>query len=234
LNEVLLWNIPLGALEFFVQCELHLPAQFVVPANYAVFDVVGAPATLFNFNLDGLASTFCARNHIVLEPHGRIDHLWFEAGSYEFWREAVTAFDVRLPHITPKLLPSPEPSEIVQKPVYEIAQQLFSCSPAMVIVGYSFGKTDGGFDDSASWRFFVDLLKAHPRPTFVLSPFPEELADMLRQSVSSDCVVGVPVYWETLAMRIIAATGRSRRLNSAWPDQQLRDFIYDYQRALEQ
>ena len=124
LSEIVLRNIPPGALEFYVQRALWLPAEAIVPPNYAVFDVVGSPATLFSFNIDGLAFRFCRHNHTVLEPHGRIDRVWFENDKYEFWREATTAFDVTLPHIIPKLLPSPEPPDITQKLAYEEARRL--------------------------------------------------------------------------------------------------------------
>jgi hypothetical protein len=55
--------------------------------------------------------TLGRRRHVGLN-HGfrrRINDIWFE-DRYEYWREAVTVFDVKLPFIRPKLLPSPEPS----------------------------------------------------------------------------------------------------------------------------
>lgn len=91
-TELLLQNIQPGALEFLVQKSLYIPlVHIAAPPQYAVFGVVGSPATLFSFNLDGLAYGFCSRNHVVIEPHGRIDRLWFADTEYERWREAVVA-----------------------------------------------------------------------------------------------------------------------------------------------
>jgi len=232
-DEMALQYIQPGALEFLVQKALYHSAETVAPPQYAVFDVVGSPATIFNFNLDGLASAYCNYKHIVIEPHGHIDRLWFENDAYEYWRKATMAWDVMLPHITPKVLPAPEPPDLIRSLPYQRARHLFLRSPALIMVGYSFGKAGGGLDDSRSWQFFVDLLKAFPRPAFVLSPFPEELADTPRQALSSSDVFGIPVYWESLATCLAGAAGPSHGLPSTWCDNQLHDLIYQYERMVD-
>ena len=227
-DEYLFRNIQPGALEFFVQREIYLPLHAVAPLQYAAFDLVGEPATLFNFNLDGLASRFCSRRHRVLEPHGRVDTKWFEPSHYEYWRDAVTENDFQLPHLVWKLLPSYEPRHIVQMAAYREAEMLFSRSLAVLIIGYSFSMFNGKLDDWASWNFILGLLKSYPLPVFILSPFPEELADTLRQALSRKNIFGVPVFWEIFAATLFATVGAAGKIGSQWPDRQLRDFIYRY------
>ncbi len=225
--------MPLGALDFLAQRALWRPSHGVVPPQYAVFDVFGAPATLFNFNLDGLAEFYCSRRHTVLEPHGHIDRVWFDDGKYRDLLEDTVVYELSVPHVTPKLLPSPEPGNIVAGDSYVIARRLFKLAPALVIVGYSFGRRDNGCDDVHSLEYFVDLLKVLPRPTFVLSPNPDELVEVLRERLSSHNVFGLPVRWEVFSTKILAAIEPSEGLSQRWCDRQLEEFIYAYEKAVD-
>lgn len=180
-RSLLLQNIAPGTLDLLVQRGLWRPVDGIVPPQYAVFDAVGRPSTIFSFNLDGLASAYCGNMHHVLEPHGSIDRHWLEASDYEELLEATSEYDLVLPHITRKLLPGPEPSGITEHAVYARARGLFRQSRALLLVGYSFGQWQGTFDDAESFEYFVDLLQTYPRPVIVLSPYPEELVDILQQ-----------------------------------------------------
>ena len=99
IRKVLLTHMPLGALDLLTQRALWRPSDGVVPPQYAVFDVVGASATLCNFNLDGLASAHCSHRHYVLEMHGRIDSLRFERQNYDDLLEATVVYGIRLAHL---------------------------------------------------------------------------------------------------------------------------------------
>jgi len=55
---------------------------------------------------------------------------------------------------------------------YRRALELFAQSPALVLVGYSFGRWQDTFDDAGSFEYFVDLLRWRPRPVLILSPSP--------------------------------------------------------------
>jgi len=230
---LLLRHIPTGALDLFVQKALHRPSTSVIPSQYAVFDVVGWPATICNFNLDGLASRYCSRRHTVLEPHGHIDTHWFEGRDYTQWRDATVTFDITLPHVTPKLLLSPEPPDLLRHPAFAAASRLFPSARAIAIIGYSFGSRNGRLDDSAAWHFFIELLRIHPKPVFVLSPEPEELTDILRQSLSSDRVTGVPIYWEAFSECLFAAASPALRFPHNWHDERLRRLMNCYSRVAE-
>lgn len=226
-----LCNMPIGTLELLAQRALFTPNEQIVPPQYAVFDLIRRPATLFNFNLDGLAHSFCRNQHFVFQPHGRIDRLWFDE-QYEEWLEATVLYNLRLPFVVPKLLPSPEPSCITETRPYIAARKLFRAAPSVVIVGYSFGRNrDGRLDDAESWEYVVDLLKMAPRPTYVLSPHPEELADLLRQRLSSRQVFGIAVRWEALAPLLMTASEPGRCIPSRWSDEQLARFMYSYSQS---
>jgi len=131
-RRLLLRNIAPGTLDLLVQRGLWRPVHGIVPPQYAVFDVVGRPSTIFSFNVDGLALAYCGGKHCVLEPHGTIDRLRLESPKYEEMLEATAAYDLVLPHITPRLLPAPEPSRITEGPAYKLARDLFTQSPALL------------------------------------------------------------------------------------------------------
>jgi hypothetical protein len=224
-EDWLLESIRPAALHLLVQKALYKAATSIVPPQYAIFDVVGRPATLFSFNLDGLAKSYCGDKHVVIEAHGSIDPFWFDRTDWETWREAVVAFDVQLPDLMPKLLPSPEPRHTTESHSYLAARRLFQRAPA-VLFGYSFGNRGGRFDDAESWEFFIDLLKVHPRPVFVLPPVPEALAYLLRQRLSSRHVFGLPVRWEIFTSLLVLFSNRCQRLPSHWSNERIDLFIY--------
>jgi hypothetical protein len=230
----LLRNIAPGTLDVLVQRGLSCKqADGIVPPQYAVFDVVGRPSTIFSFNLDGLASAYCSGGHTVLEPHGTIDHLWLDAPDYAEMLYDTAAYDLILPHITPKLLPSPEPTRITEGLAYRRALMLFAQSPALVLVGYSFGRWQDAFDDAESFEYFVDLLRWRPRPVLILSPSPEELADLLQQRLSRRSVYPLAVRWEIFSSVILGITGPQRRIAPIWCDRQLEAFNRVYCRELD-
>lgn len=232
-RSLLLRNIAPGTLDLLVQRGLWRPVDGIVPPQYAVFDAVGRPATIFSFNLDDLASAYCSNMHHVLEPHGSIDRHWLEASNYEELLEATSEYDLVLPHITRKHLPGPEPSGITEQTVYARARGLFRQSSALLLVGYSFGKWQGIFDDAESFEYFVDLLLTYPRPVIVLSPYPEELVDVLQQRLRCRRVYGLPIRWEVLSGVILGAVLPPHDFRSVLSDEQIKAFQYAYYRADE-
>jgi len=233
-RTILLTHMRPGALDLLAQRALWRPRSDVVPPQYAVFDFVPSPATLFNFNLDGLASLYCGPRHNVLEPHGRIDEPWFECEDY--YRELVKAavvYEVRIPHLTPKLLPAPEPEDIALGSTYATARKLFRHARAMVILGYSFGQTDTMFDDAQSFEFVVTLVKERPCPVFVISPTPHELGERLRDRLSTYSVHGISLRWELFSGLLLASTNPIEGINARWCDKRLQRLVREYGSALD-
>lgn len=191
IQKLILAYMSPAALDLLTQRALWIPNNNVIPPQYAVFEVVGSPATLCNFNLDGLASLHCGHRHSVIEMHGRIDRPWLEHPNYRELRDAAVIYGIQTPHLTPKLLPQPEPADTASHLSYMRAKQLFHFSHTVIILGYSFGQRSDGFDDTQSLEFFVSLMKRYPRPVFVVSPTPHDLAEMLRDKISSHHVYGI-------------------------------------------
>jgi hypothetical protein len=215
-RRLLLRNIAPGTLDLLVQRGLWRPVHGIVPPQYAVFDVVGRPSTIFSFNVDGLALAYCGGKHCVLEPHGTIDRLRPESPKYEEMLEATAAYDLVLPHITPKLLPAPEPSRITEGPAYKLAWDLFTQSPALLLIGYAFGRYQDTCDDTESFEYFIDLLRTRPRPTLILSPNPEELVDVLQQRLCSRRVYGLVIRWEVLSGVVLDMADPRRGIATCW------------------
>ncbi|WP_041463909.1 hypothetical protein [Pelodictyon luteolum] len=232
LRKLLLMHMPPSALDFLVQHTLSLSIDGIIPSQYAVFDVVGAPATFCNFNLDGLASKYCGHRHDVFEMHGRVDSALVEKARFSDLLEATVVYGVRFPHITPKLLPQVEPATITQQNVYSKAGVLFKYARAVVILGYSFGQRSGGFDDIHSFRYVVSLLKSNPLPVFVVSPTPDDLAELLRDTLSWRYVYAVALRWEFFSAAVLANVGSLQGIGRNWLDI-LRRIIRDYEAALD-
>ena len=226
-------SIPIGALEFLVHHELDAGYIATAPKQYAVFDRLPS-GTIFTFNLDGLAPRWIKR-HKVLEPHGRVDTYWLRPADYEFWMEAASMWDLRPPSITPKLLPSPEPHSILKSAPYVDAEALIAGASAIIFIGYSFGSFRGKLDDEASWHYFIEQLRRHPKPVYVLSPHPEEIADRIAQDISSLHVFGVPVYWQCLASTMLQclSSPSSPALEPPRFSDGVRAFLYGYDRAVD-
>lgn len=216
--------MPYKALDFLVQRALWRPSSDVIPPQYAVFEFVPAPATFFNFNLDGLARLYCSHRHTVLEPHGRIDVPWFEHKDYRKLLEGTLVYEARIPHLTPKLLPGPEPEEITVGRSYAEAQKLIFHARAMIILGYSFGERGATFDDKQSFEFVVALLKDHSRPVVVISPTPVELTERLRDRLSTYNVHSFPLRWELFSGLLLASINPIEGINPYWCSRRLRSF----------
>lgn len=229
LKELLLRNIPYGTLELLTQRGLWLPLSGVIPPQYAVFEVVGCPSTIFSYNLDGLASAYCSGKHHVLEPHGAIDRYWIETPNYQEYLEYTAAFGGVLPHLIPKVLPSPEPAGITDTKPFSCARRLFAAAPVLIIIGYSFGQWNGQFDDWESLEYFIDLLRYRPKPVVILSPTPQELIEILQERLSSYNVYGLPIRWELFSATLLYMINPRVPMKPRWCSNQIEKLerIYD-------
>lgn len=147
-------------------------------------------------------------------------------------------YELSIPHLSPKLLPSPEPISILEEPSYAIARKLFTLAPALIIVGYSFGRQHDSFDDLHSFEYLADLLTAQPVPTFVLSPTPDELVETLRDRLSSYNVFGLhvfglPLRWELFSAILLANSHPTKGLRAKWCGKQLNELLFKYEYSLD-
>ena len=222
-----------SAVELSVHRALYGPSHEPVPTQYAVFDVVGRPSFMFSMNVDGLATRYCACCHYVVEPHGRIDDVLVGSTDYEERLVHFAAFDLPLPRRTAHP-PIPEtPTTIVNPESYFRAERLFLASRGCVVVGYSFGRTDTGMDDTVTFEFLRGLMQRHPVPVFVLMPEPEELVEVLRESLSSYRVHPFATRWEVFAGVVLAFADVRRGLRQEWRDYELIEFLYRHDRRMD-
>jgi hypothetical protein len=220
-------------LDYEYQRQLWYPFRRIVPPQYAIFDVAGRPATIFSFNLDGLAKRYCHGQGIeVLEPHGSIDPEYQELDNQDDLIISISG-GVALPPLRDRHPLGPEPVGFTKNEAYEKAYARFIQSTSLVVVGYSFGKSLDSFDDAQSFEFFMDLLKSHPRPAFVLSPDPSEIVDLFQQRLRSKDVYGLPIRWEAFAAALLAEFLTDQRRPFRGEDG-LKRFQRAYGRALDQ
>lgn len=233
LNRLLLRNISYGTLELLAQRGLWRALSGVIPSQYAVFEIVGRPSTIFSYNLDGLASAYCCGKHYVIEPHGSIDRFWIETPNYQEYLYDTAAFDVVLPHLTPKVLPSPEPTGITDTLPFIRGRELSTLARALVFIGYSFGQWKGKFDDSESLEFFIDLLRYRPKPVIVLSPNPEELVEILRERISSYNVYALAIRWELFSATLLSMIAPQLQIKPEWCNDQVEELEHIYFHAYD-
>ena len=122
---------------------------------------------------------------------------------------------------------------MVLQPQYANAGRLLRNAPAVVILGYSFGQRSEGFDDVRSLDYFVSLLRRQPRPVFVVSPTPHDLAEILRDRLSSNNVCGISIRWELFSGVVLANADPVRGLGLRWLENNIRSVMYAYAKALD-
>ena len=109
--------------------ELLTTQASMVSANYDVFALAAKPSTIFNMNVDRLATRSC-RGHRVFEPHGRsLSPEMFERIGWGAYTKAILDFPELSPPTIPGLvLPGPEPAEILTRAEYRAAARLLPMS----------------------------------------------------------------------------------------------------------
>lgn len=207
-EESLLGTLSYQMLQALAQKLLYVPSVKPIPSQYAVFEVVPSPATIFNFNLDGLASVYLKNRHIVLTPHGTIDR---DLVSNPIYKELLKdiAWGIEIPLSNPDVFIEPEPQSITNSLPYQHAMKLFPTSSAVILIGYSFARFHYSRDDFESFEFFSDLLRRYPKPTFIVDPFPDEVSELLSERTKSRSILPIPAKWEPLASAIHASVRKS-------------------------
>ena len=169
-------------------------------ANYEVFNLAAKPSTIFNMNVDGLASRIC-RGHRVLEMHGRSpDRELLERSGWKTYTEAILEFPELPPPLVPGLvLPGPESTDVLARVEYRAAQRLINTAKYVSIVGYSFG----GMDDIHTYAFLASRIPRSHQAVLVVSREPYEVMCRLSDALKSPRVHGIPAHWEHLAKAIL-------------------------------
>jgi hypothetical protein len=180
--------------------------------NYTVFRLFH-PATLMNYNLDGLATEYCSDIHRVLTPHGTIPK---EYGGPDAAGLLASARDYDL-QLGPDGLVMSVRECYADPHLADCLRRMVTCSPQFIaIVGYTFGRSGSGHDDRVSLDVFIDAFRGYAGNVYIMEPWPEQLREMLADGIESNNVFGIPCYWNILAHAFVrAARGRicGRSLN---------------------
>ena len=189
--------------------ELLTTQASMVSANYDVFALAAKPSTIFNMNVDRLATRSC-RGHRVFEPHGRsLSPEMFERIGWGAYTKAILDFPELSPPTIPGLvLPGPEPAEILTRAEYRAAARLLPMSKHFSIIGYSFG----AMDDRHTYAFLTSRIPRAHQAVIVVSLDPYEMMYRLADELKSSSVVAIPASWQHLA-RAILAPGDCRKFH---------------------
>jgi hypothetical protein len=177
-----------------------LAARRAASSNYEVFALAAAPSTIFNMNVDNLASRFRGV-HRVLEPHGRsLSPKMFERIGWAAYTSAILDFPELPPPTIPGLiLPGPEPAEVISRAEYRTAAKVLPYSKYVSIIGYSFG----GMDDVHTYTFLMARISRAHHGVLVISPDPYEMMHRLSDELKSTNVHAIPASWHYLARAIL-------------------------------
>jgi hypothetical protein len=178
----------------------------VRPPQYAVFDHF-ASSIIFNFNTDDLDRWIDSR-HEVIQAHGSIeaDFVHSDAVTQGIRHLAVPdEFEDWLTHHRPL----PEPSTMTSRPSYRALVAQFGAACIDVIIGYSFGEQpqSGIIHDSESFELLVELMRRTPRPTLVIGPYPERVAERIAAAIHRPVTI-LPCRWNVLAEFILSGKYR--------------------------
>lgn len=189
-----------------------LAAQAEFPsANYDVFALAGKPSTIFNMNVDSLATRF-RDVHRVLEPHGRsLSPEMFARSGWSAYTKAILDFPELAPLTVPGLtLVGPEPAEVLTRMEYRAAALLLQRSKYVSIIGYSFG----AMDDVHTYAFLTSRISRAHHAVIIISREPYELMCRLSDQLKSTNIHGISATWHHLA-RAMLSPGDCRKYHAA-------------------
>lgn len=232
LDDLLVGKIPFSTLELLAQKAWSPGLHSTAPPQYSLLRKVAGPAVFFTFNLDGLARSYLARQHLVFEPHGTVDRLWTESPDFEERLE--WSLDGGFPSIAFKLLPGPEPAQVTSTLPYVEARPYLRTAPAVVIVGYSFGTFRGKMDDSESFEYLLDTLARRQCPIFVVDPNADSLASSIEERLRCKRVIPVALRWDKFASALTPWMGPHSGFSALLGDRQINAVIAAYGLRLDE
>ncbi len=189
------------------ECE-RLPV-----ANHRIFYYVPSPAFIFDFNCDGIVSSYCSPPHVVVNPHGYINHIWKDPERAKLLHQ-YAAYGGLLPNSKLFVEPGPESKTITQIREYVTAAWYLSQPGRFILlIGYSFGlQPDGSIDDAESFEFLCEHLKRFKRQIIVVDPRPEHVAGLFEQALGQR-TYACKLYWNYFAKAVCCAIERSSQVS---------------------
>jgi hypothetical protein len=171
--------------------------------QYEVFDLVGANATILNYNTDGLAKS--GPNRRLYWMHGTVIpgySEWLATRELNAWWDAQYGIQVAPDSLQ---YPGPEPPEyLVVHRLNRVRQRLREAA-AVVIIGYSFGLGATGLDDQQSYTMVCDELRERDVPVLVVDPGGDAIAGRLAEDLRNLRVLHIAARWDLLTRAILRA-----------------------------
>lgn len=213
LIPIMLERINPGFSQAKILYELANPSHRLAfaPPQYEIFNLLQRQSFIFNLNLDGLAEKYCSNKHIVVSPHGVIPTNFGKKELAENLLE-LSNMEGYKPIILPKkvVFMEKEPENILDNEEYILSERFYSHAEVMVFIGYSFGNNKYSLDDHRTFYFFQKLMRERKIPILVISPTPEEIVFMLRDSFKQNEVRGISASWPELAKAIFEFRNKTR------------------------
>lgn len=165
--------------------------------SYCIFQFF-YPSLICNYNHDGLIHSFANRFHRILDMHGVIPN---EYGAPHFCNllDISRELDIVLPNLSDGLLMGVRESFLDSKLVYKLMDVARFSPNFIAIIGYSFAQNGVLYDDSISLKYFLNSRHGYQGNIYVIDPNPDNLRDLIADSIKSNKVFSIPVYWNLLA-----------------------------------
>jgi len=163
--------------------------------SYSVFRYF-SPATIANYNHDGLAAHFCGRRHRVIDMHGPIDPA-YGSPAVAAYLALIREYDIP---VTPDGILMGVAESYADKHLAHRLREVGRFMPGFIaIIGYSFARLGDRHDDRVSLDFFLDRFRDFTGDILIIEPRPDYLCNLIADHLRSRRVFGVPAYWNLLA-----------------------------------
>lgn len=206
-EEIVARHLSPAAVHAATVAILRPEVSIYAPPQYQIFSLSKHWQSLINFNNDGLADQYCSQ-HIVANLHGT--SLSTDVRSRLDWDSHIDALQcfhglqgIEIPGL---LLPQREPVEIAMNKEYRLARKLLQAARRLIIVGYSFGD----MDDWIAYDMIASAIRTRRLVTLVAKPDAYDLALRISDDSRSSTVMALPVFWDKLAIAILASTGKPK------------------------
>lgn len=185
--------------------------------SYRIFQYF-YPSLILNYNHDGLAADYVGQFHHVLDMHGTIDSRYGSPRMHELIA-AVREYD--LPDIPDGILMGvPESYCDVERQLSKVARAVTVSPPDFIaIIGYSFAKNEGYYNDHISLDRFLHMHRHFRGNIYVIDPDPDALQDLIGDGLKSQNVFAVNACWNVLACAFM----KSQRVHR---DQKSLNYVY--------
>jgi hypothetical protein len=171
--------------------------------QYDVFYFAKKPSTIFTPNLDGLAEKH-KHGHYVHHFHGTIPKHFGSSKFFHYTQDHFAFFDLMRIESENIIFVKKEDFSITNNISYRLAGKHYMKCKFLIIIGYSFGANKFGIDDISTYNYlFKNLYSKNDVPILIISPDTYDLKNRIQDTVKSNQVYGIEMYWDCLSKALI-------------------------------